>query len=178
MAIPKHLAEKIASAKTSGGGNNLTDGEYILVVKRILCKDGYTGVRLIPECDVVEAMQTHATVLPNKAGSDVSFAWALNESGKKGDASRGNAKQFMAALLNIAGESDLFETVGKYAGEKETDEDSLRARGMLIHAKTVRKVIQSGENKGKEAAFPRFSYVDQTAEDIAKRRADLDARKR
>lgn len=178
MAIKKELLKKIADAKTSVGGTPIRDGEYILVVKRILCEEKFKGMFIIPEFDVVEAEATHETVKPNPPGSDCSCAWAMDKAGKAGEAAKGNIKQFAEALLDLAGADEIMAKLGEYAGESGS-EDSLRARGMLIAARTQRKKTQTGENAGKEGVYPVFFHIEgQTDEEIAARRAELDSKNR
>lgn len=185
MAIDPKLASKIANAKTGGGGNRIKDGEYVLVVKRILCETKFNGTFVIPEMDVVAAEATQEGVVPNKEGTDVSSAWSLDAPGKQGEAALGNIKQFFCALLGLDEGSTspeaIMEKVGQYAG-KAGDPDSTRARGMLVHCVTRRKTIQTGKNAGKDGTFPYFSTVSaedgNSAAEIAERRKELDAKKR
>lgn len=179
MALSQAAAERIGKAKTSESGNRIKEGSYVLIVKKITCSTKFSGTFYIPEFDVVAAEKTGANE-PNKEGTDCSCAWDMNGKGKSGEAAKGNIKQFVAALLGIPVEDEdqITAECGKYAGETEKDPDCFRARGMLIECETRRQRIQSGPNAGTEGVFPRFKHVEQTEEEIAERRKDLDNRKR
>ncbi len=183
MAINAALAKKIADAKPSGGGGiRLKDGEFVLMIKQIICEAKHKGVMYIPEFEVVASEATRDDVVPNKPGTDASCAWAMDGTGNAGTAAKGNIKQFFCALFGLADDDETFNAeLGKYAGEKG-DADALRARGMLVACRTYRKTIQTGNNAGKEGCFPEFTRVSEadgnSADEIAARRKDLDSRKR
>lgn len=183
MALSEALAKKIANAKVSGAGNRITDGDYVLMVKQIICEQKYKGTFYIPEFEVVESAKTHPTVEPNVKGSDCSCAFDIEAAGAKGEAARSNAKQFVCALLGLdeekVSEADFIAKAGEYAGGKGTP-DALRARGMYVACTTFRNTIKTGPNAGKEGAFPRFSHVGSehgnTAAEVARRREALDSK--
>lgn len=179
MAINQAAAQRIAQAKVSTTGNRIKEGNYVLVVKRILCGPKFKGTFFIPEFDVVASEKISETE-PNRKGSDCSCAWQLDGTGKSGEAAKGNIKQFVSALLNIPLEDEaaIMEQASRHAGEKETDPDVYRARGMLVECETMRQTIQSGPHAGEQGIFPRFRFVQQTPEEIALRRQELDANKR
>lgn len=159
MAIPKELAKKIADARPSNHGIPIVDGDYVLMIKRIIAEEKYKGFFFIPEFEVVESEAKVSGVIPNKVGSECSCCWALNGSGKGGDAQRGNAQNFSVALLGLSRDDpEYLEKISSMAG-KEGSEDSLRARGMLVLCSTYRQVIQSGPKAGTEGVFPRFTHV-------------------
>jgi hypothetical protein len=180
MGIPAQYAKQIAEAKTSNSGTRIKDGEYVLLTKGVLCDQLFSGLFVIPEFDVVEAKKTHETIEPNAVGSDCSCAWQLDKTGKPGEAAKGNIKNFFCGLFGKSEDdtTSLVDLVSQYAGGK-TDPDRFRARGMLVIARTYRKVTQNGPNTGKEGVYVKFSRVpaeDGNSEtEIAKRRAELDA---
>lgn len=195
MAIPAAVAKKIAEAKTSKNGTPIKAGEYTLLIKRILCDGKFTGLKFIPEFEVVDCEPngemtvggdgrsvTETPAEPNKVGSECSCAWALDAAGKKGEAMLGNIKQFMCSLLGLdlstTPVDEIMSKAAQWAGPSG-DPDALRARGMLISCSTKRRRIQNGENAGKLADFPEFTHVTaadgNSPEKIAERRAVLDA---
>lgn len=184
MGLDPAVANKIANAKTSNSGNPIKAGNYVLVIKQLLCDKKFNGTFVIPEFDVVESEVLIDGVTPNKPESDCSCAWQTDKAGKAGEAALGNIKQFGCALLGLPENTEpteIMQKIAEWVGGP-TDPDRLRARGMLILCSTRRKKIQNGPNAGKEGDFPHFSYVSpeegNSAEEIAERRAKLDAEKR
>lgn len=174
------MARKIAEAKTSVSGNRIQPGHYVLVVKQILCNEGgYNGAFVIPEFDVVDAEKTNGEGEPNRVGSDCSCAWQIDAKGEKGEAMRGNAKKFIAALmaLDLGNEDAINKALNDHCGAAG-DKDALRARGMLVECTTQRRRIKTGPNAGQEGDFPEFKHVLQTPAEIAERRAQLDRDRR
>ncbi|MEO9194311.1 MAG: hypothetical protein ABI445_11660 [Polyangia bacterium] len=177
MGIPAALAKRIAEAKTTGGGNNIKDGNYGLLIKKLSCEGKFKGTCFIAEFDVVDSEKTHATIEPNTVGSDCSFVLNLD---KNPETALGNLKGFYCGLLGVEesaiSQSELADKIVEYCS------DDNKARGMLICASTYRKVTQKGPNAGKEGVYPRFSPVDaangNAPADIAKRRAELDAERK
>ncbi len=194
MALAQALLSKIANAKTSTSGNQIKAGDYVLLVKRNICEQKFSGTMFIPEFDVIESESVVDDVTPNRVGTDCSCAWALDKGGKAGEAALGNIKQYMCGLFGLPDTTpteDVMKVVGENSGA-QTDTDALRARGMLIRCTTRRKKIQNGPNAGKEGDFPHFATVSavstgdlnidlaetNTPAAVAARRAQLDAAKR
>src|SRR5881398_1708922 len=94
MAISAALAKKIADASPTGGGNIIVDGDYVLLIKELLLKDGFKGNSFISKFDVVIAQEKRPGVVPNQPGTDC--YQALNLDSNK--MAPGNMKQFFNAL--------------------------------------------------------------------------------
>lgn len=175
MGISPALAKKIAEAKTSGGGNNIKDGKYDLIVKKILVDQMFNGTMFIAEFEVQAAKKTHDTVDPNSVGSECSFALNLDTN----KSALGNAKSFLFGLFNLdeasTSNDDFMTLIQEYAGEKGS-EASLKARGMIVKAATFRKVTKTGPNAGKEGVYPKWEGIEQTEGEIAERRKILDSK--
>lgn len=176
MALTKALLKKIAESRATAGGNNIKDGDYILVVKRLLVDQKYKGTMFIAEFDVVESAQTREDVTPNAPNSDCSIALNLDTNAS----APGNMKQFFLGLLGkdeaTTPTEELIKDMEKYTGEDN------KARGMLVACSTYRKVTKTGPNAGKEGTYPRWARVSETegnTEDAIKaRRAELDEKQR
>src|SRR5262249_41157913 len=157
---PAALAKRIAEAKTSKGGVRIKDGEYVFLVKRIICESKYTGLMFIAELEVVESLKSDdpnaaKDVEPNAPRTECSQAWALDGSGPAGDAAKSNTKQFLLALLGLpesTAPDDFVKNLGEYSGETGTPE-SVKARGMLVACSTRREPIKSGKSAGTMGCF-------------------------
>lgn len=170
MAIPQALLKKIAEARATQGGNNIKDGNYVLVVKKLMIENKFKGTFFIAEFDVVDAEPTRQDVEPNAVGTDCSIALNLDSN----VSAPGNMKQFFLGLLGLEEATttteQLMKEIAKYVGEDNA------ARGMLVEASTYRKVTKTGANAGKEGVYPRFSPAtgENTAAQVKARRAELD----
>jgi len=184
MAMSPALAKKIADAKSSIGGINIRDGEYVFIVKRVLCESKFTGTYFIVEFEVKEAMKVDVVdkdgkvldITPNKENSSCSVAFGVEAQGKAGQAALSNTKQFVCGLYGLDDKSTDEEEFMRRANDLTSDDQP--ARGMLVHCVTYRKVTQSGKNAGKEGTYPRFFPLGEgegnTAGEISDRRTALD----
>lgn len=172
MGISAALAKKIAEARATAGGNNIKDGQYVMLLKKSFVDDKHKGTMFIAEFDVVDCEKTHPTIEPNQKGTDCSIALNLSTN----VSAPGNMKQFFLGLLNLdeatVDQKELMAKIEEYTSEKQP------GRGMLIECSTYRKVTKTGPNAGKEGVYPRWYPV--SAEDgnspaeIKTRRAELD----
>ena len=169
--ITKQLAERIAAAKATGGGNLITDGDYIFEVEKILLHAGYKGTSFIAEMRVVESEPTVEGVAPNKGGSAASLIVNLD---KNPEMAPGNVKAFVLALLGL---DESATSTEQFVGHLEgLLADAQPARGMLVADTTFRKKIQKGPNIDKPFTGHKWSHVPQTAAEVASRRAAQEAR--
>lgn len=164
------LMARIAKAKTFAGGNIIKDGKYTFTVLRLFINNGHKGNCFIAEMRVDSAEQVNPKVVPNPVGSTASYVLNLD----KNESAPGNCKAYVLALLGAKEEEvstdELAATI-----EELVDEKTNPARGMRIKDETFSKIIQKGANAGKDFTGHRWEYVPQTAEQIAKQRAELDA---
>lgn len=179
MPMDPKLAKKIAQAKTSKSGINIKDGDYVLMVKKLICDEKHNGTMFIAEFKVIASEKSHETIEPNKEGTDCSVAFGIGAGGDKGTAALGNAKQLTCALFGLDEEDDegFAAKCQEYVGLEKEDAIVTKAAGMLITASTYRKKTQKGPNAGKEGCYPRFGHVDtengNAPDAIAERRAEL-----
>lgn len=180
MAISPALAKKIADASPTGGGNVITDGDYVFVIKELLIKEGFKGNSFIAKFDVVMAEKKHPTVLPNPVGTDCYMALNLDTN----KMAAGNMKQFFTALWNEELSGTPYVTKVDEWTKPAAEGGKQPARGMLIEAATYRKLTQTGPNTGKEGCYPNFIHVsaesdesglDNSAARVKARRTELDA---
>jgi len=169
MALSVALLEKIKNAKTTSGGNNIFDGQYVFEVHRLLLDGKFKGTMFIAELGVLESEAVLPDVKPNMPGTTCSVAVNLDTN----VSAPGNMKAVVLALLNkveaeLSGDAFLKEV------ERLTGPDQ-PARGMLIADETYRKTIQSGPNAGKPFTGHRWVHVDQTPAEVAERRKMIDA---
>jgi hypothetical protein len=171
MGMSPALLKKIAEARATAGGNNIKDGEYVLLVKKIIVDSKFKGTTFIAEFDVVDCEKTHATVEPNPKGTDCSIALNLDTN----VLAPGNMKQFFLGLLGLdeatTPAAKLGEEMSKYTADDQP------GRGMLIECSTYRKVTKTGPNAGKEGVYPRWYPASEgnSSAEVAARRKVLDA---
>lgn len=172
------LKRKIAKADPAGGGAKLRDGKGVLVVDRIVAKEGFKGTSVRIEA-VVESSSRLTVVspsskqtldiAPNDPGSSVSIVENLKNSGAEG--------RILAALLAIFGydngASDEVKAEVLDAIQEEGDHTQNLAYGLAVAYETERFVTKNGI----EMAGPRFTALKQTDEDIKRRQAMLKARR-
>lgn len=179
MGISPALAKKIAESKPSNTGTRIKEGEYVLVVKQIICDEMNSGTMYIPEFDVVAAEKT-ADTEPNKEGTDCSCAWPVDSPGNAGKAAKANINQFVHSLFELEEGSEEFgKYLTQYSGEKDSA-DAMKARGRIVLCATRRKKIKTGPNAGTEGIFPEFRPAKEgnSPAEIAERRKGLDAARR
>jgi len=157
------LLNEIADSDVTGGGNNLLDGRGRFVVKRFSLEDGYNGGRAVFEFIVVASQKIPVVELktgktldisPNPVASSVSVVNMI----EKYKVALGAVKATVLALYNEVPESkeELIEILD------ELDKNN-SAYGMVVDYETFRKITD--ENKV-EIVVPKWSYVEQTKEDI------------
>lgn len=173
MNAARDVFKKIAQAKATGsGGNQIRDGRYEFTILKLLMEQKFTGMCFIAEFLVDAAQATEPGVETNPVGSTCGYVVNLDGNGKQ--SAPGNIKAFVLALLDKKDEDvtadDVADVLEKLVSAAQP------ARGMRIGDETFRKTIQKGANAGKPFTAHRWKHVPgQTDEDVAKRRAELDA---
>lgn len=163
---------KIANASATKGGNNIKDGNYRLIVERMLVNTGHTGTCFIPELRVKTATATEKDVEPNAVGSTVSCVWNVT----KHASAPGNVKAFVLAVLGLDEAStpadQMKELMAKAVGPDQI------LRGIEIDANTIRRVNQGRDNpanRGTVMVLPTWQHVPgQSQDSVAKNRAALE----
>lgn len=177
---------KIATAKMTGGGSNIRDGKYKMLVEKCELKKGHYGESFIAELRVVEAtpngeMQiaadersvTDKAVVPNPVNTTCSLVCNLT----KHDAAAGNVKKFVFGVLQAFG----------YAEEQITEEvlgqvisAAQPLRGMAVECETFRKNNAgraTAANAGKILVLQNWKPIAQTPDVVKQQRAWLDGNK-
>lgn len=187
----KAFLTQMKDAKASTGGNYLVDGQGRLMVTSLKYDPGTNSGRIFvaefkvvssAPVDVRDTKGAPLDIKPNAVGSQPSYVQLFD----KFESAFGNTKAFVLALLGKEEDSlednefvdDLCElTDTEQAGGELTSKKGDRvdpARGMLIDYSTYRQVIKKGPNAGNQITLLKWAYVDQTAEEVAARRAELD----
>ncbi len=165
------LAKKIAEARATAGGNNITDGQYVMQVLKLTVDQKFKGTFFVAEFLVVDSEKTHPTIEPNRVGTDCSIALNLDSN----VSAPGNMKQFFLGLLGLdeatTDSQELVAAISKYTSDDQP------ARGMLIECSTFRKTTKTGPNAGREGTYPRWSAAPEgnTPAEIKARRTKLDS---
>lgn len=175
------MFQGMRDAAMSGGGNNIKDGRYKVLIEKCIAKKGYKGSSFIAELRVMEAEAvneyeigrdqksvTDKLVKPNAVNSKMSYTINL-----KFDNSLGNIKKFVLGTLAALGYTEDMideELIDKVVGPKQP------LAGMAVAVSTYRTVNQGRANKANEGnilVLCNFDPIDQTPEDIKAQRAWL-----
>lgn len=196
----KDLAKKIATSRSSSGGNHLKDGRGVCIVKALKHESLYKGETFIAELQVESSESvpeardaSGAQIQANAPGSSFSFIQQFDE---YPDTAFGNTKSFILTLMGETEESlarsaaatkaELVKAGKLKAGEDYTADDEFAAsyerlvgsaqpaRGMRIRFETFRKL---SKKSGILLVLPRWETVPQTVEQIAATRAAMDSLK-
>lgn len=167
MAKGKQSAlDRIKGASASKGGNYFKPGKGRLVVKEVKESDTYDGAAFIAEFEVVTS-KAIGNDAPNPPGSTVSLVCML----EKFESAAGTAKAFILELFgkdeDEVGDDEFESTYTELVGEGNP------ARGMVIDYETIEK---TAKKTGTKLTLPRFTFVEQTEEQIAAMRAKLDGK--
>jgi hypothetical protein len=178
--ISLDLLKKIASARATGGGTIIRDGIYRFMIHKMMIEKKWKGVCFIVEFEVIDAKPAIDGVAPNPVGSVCGYVVNLD----RNPSAPGNTKALILGLLGID-ESKITNAAGQPASEDEQHaqiaecvawaiSEQNPCRGMLLDDVTFRKEIQSGANAGKPFTGHNWARVDQTPEQVAARRAEID----
>ncbi len=172
------ILQEIADSTPSGGGNQLRDGRYRFLVKKLALETGFKGPRWTIDLVVKHAHKLPGVVElltgrpidvePNAVGTDVGMVKMLSTKEDYEAPGLGDTKSFVLALYNSTEEttrSDLVATLD------ELDKTNC-AYGMAIDCTTRRKVTD--RNK-RELVLQDWTHVEQTPEDIKKNRAWMES---
>ena len=175
--MSKGAFAKVAGAQATGGGNNIRDGVYKLLVEKVHIQDGHSGECFIAEFRVIESQANGATnehgqpIVPNAVGSSCSIVCNLT----KHASAAGNAKAFVVAACAGLGytEAQITPDVMAYICSEKNP-----LRGLAVTDETYRGVNKGRDNPanaGKPLTLNKWKPVAQTEDDIKRQAAFLDA---
>ena len=173
MGFAEDIAAQIAGSRASNGGNFIRDGRGVLVIKKISIEKLYEGQTFIAELCVVESApsgekdEKGQEIQPNPVGSTVSFIQQLE---KRPQTAFGNTKAFLLAAAEEDEDNITSEEFKAFLDDAKGSKQALR--GKLVSYETRRKWTK---DKSKLLTLPVFRAYPQTAEDIAARRAAIEA---
>ena len=174
------FANRAAGAKPAGGGNNITDGRGVLVVKDVfLIKGNDDPETFIAELYVKESTPMRADVTPNPAGSTVSFVKKCTSAKQKG-----NLERAMAFLDAVVGpdfaalpEDKRAATIGEILRLDQTgytkQGTQCPLKGFEVSFETYRKFTKDGKT---EMTLPKFNHREVNKEQIQANRALVDGK--
>lgn len=175
--MSKGAFAKVAGASATGGGNNIRDGVYKLLVEKVHIQDGHSGECFIAEFRVVESQANGAVneqgqpIIPNAVGSSASIVCNLT----KHASAAGNAKAFVVAACAGLGytEAQITPDVMAYICSEKNP-----LRGLAVTDETYRGVNKGRDNPanaGKPLTLNKWKPVAQTEDDIKRQAAYLDS---
>jgi hypothetical protein len=175
------IFSKFAQAKTYESGNYFEPGEYEADILEYFLNDGHKGQRGIAELIVVSSQQTEHDKKPAPVNAKRSVVFVLDGTHK--DVGQGKLKSFTLACVVPADEKpsddEIAETMEDILGDamrtnnvkNKGETQKLRGKRLRITASTASKATKNGVI----CTNLKFKFVEQSAEVIAKRRAELDA---
>lgn len=175
MAPQDDFYSQIAAASASGGGTYIADGVYKLMVEKMFEKRsthaGGSGLSFITEFRVIESAPhpDYPDVKPNAVGTTCSVVCSV----QKHASAMGNVKAILLGLLGAFGYTE--DMIGPEQIQSAFNSDELK--GILVENTTYRKAIKTGVNAGKPITLNKWTSIEQTEEDVARQRADLEAGK-
>jgi hypothetical protein len=168
---------KVAAAAANGGGNNIRDGVYELMVESVRIQHGHSGECFIAEFRVLKSSANGSvddagrSITPNPPGSTCSLVCNLT----KHEMAPGNAKAFaVAALAGLGVTEDKVtpEIIAQICGGDNP------LRGLRIIDETyqgINKGRTTPENRGKKMTLNKWKPIAQTQSDVQQQRGWLDA---
>ncbi len=165
--MPKEVRDRIAKARTVGGGNNIRHGEYVFMIMKSTYEKMNSGQCHINEFVVYESKkqivvegEKTVDVEPNPVGSQCSYV--INYDGKGKLSADGNSKAIVLGLFGMTeGEVDdslVSDTLGDFT------DDAQPAKGMLVKCTTYPKEVRS--KPGKYITGLNWSCVDKPGEGV------------
>ena len=172
----ENIFKKIADASATGGGNNIRDGIYKLLVEKCSIQNGHSGVCFVAEFRVMESSSNGAvdeqgrTIVPNPVGSTCSMVANLT----KHESAAGNIKAFLKGALGGLGytEDDINDEL---IAEVVSDANPLR--GVAVRDETYRGINKgraNAANAGKPLTLNKWFAIEQTQDEIAEGASFLD----
>lgn len=167
---------KIAGAKTSGGGNFILDGNYKLLIEKLIMEEGHNGDSFVAEFRVIESTANGALddagkpVVPNPPGSTCSLVCNIT----KFEAAAGNALKMVAGALGGLGYTKE-QVTPDVMGEICSPNNPMRGLGVICETyRGVNKGKANPANKGKALTLCNWKSIEQTEEEMLAQRAYLD----
>ena len=171
------IIDKILTAKTSQRSDQIRDGQYLFMVRKLVLGDMEGGQTFVAELEVIESCSkgdldpiTKQPVVPNFVKSIVGYVQQL----QKHPSAPGNAQKFLNALLGADGADPkkIENAITNLLSEE--GQKTQGARGLLVRGSTYQQIVKSGPNTGKINTYTSFFNVpDSEQGDIAARAAKI-----
>jgi hypothetical protein len=175
--MSKGAFAKVAGASATGGGNNIRDGVYKLLVESLVVQNGHSGECFIAEFRVLEATANGAVneqgqpVIPNAVGSTCSMVCNLT----KHESAAGNAKAFVVGALAGLGYTEA-QITPDVMGHICSEHNPLRGLAVIDETYVgVNKGRSNPANAGKKLTLNKWKPIQQTEDDVKTQRAYLDS---
>jgi hypothetical protein len=172
----------------AGGGQFYNRGKYKATLIKAFAKNGYKGFALHFHWRIDAATKTDPNVEPNLVGSTAKTILKTNDPGKKGTMAKINAQRIIRALFNLpekAPPAFVAQLLGAVCNIGQAPPPEVKAyldglfggapygRGMAVNV----ECFSTTTEQGKALDVQSFSHdpLGTNAQEIAKRRAELDA---
>ena len=165
-----NIFKKIAEASATGGGNNIRDGIYDLVVEKCVLNDeAHSGTCFIVEFRVLKSQSAGVLdeqgkpVVPNPEGTTCSMVCNVT----KHESAYGNLKKFLVAALGGMGYTPD-QITDDLIKQMFVDEPEM-LRGLVVHDETYRGINKgraNAANAGKPLTLNKWSPIEQSEEDM------------
>lgn len=165
------IISKIVNAKASQRSENIRDGEYVFVVRKLILEEMQDGQTFVAELGVVESRSkgdldpvSKSPVNPNAVGSVVGYVQKLT----RFESAPANAQRFLTALLGGEDPKKLEAAITNLLSEEGQKKQA--AKGLLIRGSTYQQQTKKGPNAGKINTYVNFFHVSDDAQgDVAAR---------
>ncbi len=162
----RDVLNKIVGSQLVQRADRFREGRYTLIVKKVEISQKLNGTFFIGEFLVRDAHRVRDGVEPNAIGTSVGFALNLD----RNLSAPGNAKSFVLGLLGHSVEPSPEDLAAAIDAITSTAQP---VRGMIVGAETYTTITRKGDT----FVGLNWTHVAQSADDITKRRADLDTGK-
>jgi hypothetical protein len=168
---------KISAATPTDGGNIIRDGNYKMLIEKVIVNAGYNGEAFIAEMRVIEAQPNGAVdergvpVVPNAVGTTASVVCLF----KQGDVAYNNAKKLILGVTGGLGYTEA-QITPEAMGYLCSDKNPLR--GVMVGLETYRGVNKGRNNPanaGKPLTLNKWKPIAQAEADVLAQRTWLDS---
>lgn len=166
---------QIAQANPNGGRANLIDGNYDLVVRKVIAGKFTNSRCFVVEFGVLASVATVQGIMPHPPGGE--FGWAVSFDGGGHKSAPGNVMAFMLAAYGLTVDKLNRATIGDDLAYLSQPYDPHTGQGQPLIGKIIRCNTYRKKKKNKpddpEMVLPNWIFVQQDPADWQRRRQEI-----